>query len=356
VNWLGDAVMSIPALLRLREALPTTQIALLTRAKLGDLWTGHPAIDVVIPIQPGESVWSVGRGLRAGAFDTALVLPNSLRSALEVRWAGIPRRVGYRRPGRSWLLTNPIPARAGHVRMRKRGVSEIRQQIAGSTTPEPDRSLVPLEAHQMHDYLHLAAYLGASEAQLTPRLAVTSAEVNAVLERFEVSRDRVWLGVNAGAEYGPAKRWPKDRFIAAAREAQERTGCGCLVLGGPADRPVAEEIAAQLGQSHSAVRIVAGQTSLRELMALMSHCRAVLTNDTGPMHVAAALGVTVVVPFGSTSPELTGPGLPGAPGHHLVKSDAPCSPCFLRNCPIDFRCMRGIGVERVTSALVESLS
>ena len=107
---------------------------------------------------------------------------------------------------------------------------------------------------------------------------------------------------------------------------------------------------------HSAIRNLnlAGQTSLRELMSLLKLCRVLLTNDSGPMHVAAALGTPVVVPFGSTSPELTGPGLPGDPRHRLLKSDAPCSPCFLRECPIDFRCMNGISVERVVEAVLVS--
>ena len=110
----------------------------------------------------------------------------------------------------------------------------------------------------------------------------------------------------------------------------------------------------QFGNSQFA--ICAGQTSLRELMALLKICRVLLTNDTGPMHVAAALGTPVVVPFGSTSPELTGPGLPGDPRHHLLKSDAPCSPCFLRECPIDFRCMNGISVERVVEAVLQAVN
>ena len=104
------------------------------------------------------------------------------------------------------------------------------------------------------------------------------------------------------------------------------------------------------------VRNVAGRTSLRELLALLARCRALLTNDTGPMHLAAALGVPVVVPFGSTSPELTGPGLPGDPRHRLIRANAPCAPCFLRECPIDFRCMNGISVEQVVQAAVETLT
>ena len=114
-----------------------------------------------------------------------------------------------------------------------------------------------------------------------------------------------------------------------------------------------EHVQSAIGNRQSAMFNLAGKTSLRELMSLLKACRVLLTNDSGPMHVAAALGTPVVVPFGSTSPELTGPGLPGDSRHCLLKSDAPCSPCFLRECPIDFRCMTGITVERVVEAVLE---
>ena len=162
------------------------------------------------------------------------------------------------------------------------------------------------------------------------------------------------FGLNPGAEYGPAKRWPVERFIAAAQEIQNRTNCVWLIFGGQNDKAVADKIQSAIGNRQSAILNFAGKTSLRELMSLLKLCRVLLTNDSGPMHVAAALGTPVVVPFGSTSPELTGPGLPGDPRHRLLKSDAPCSPCFLRECPIDFRCLNGISVERVVEAVLES--
>jgi len=358
VNWLGDAVMTTPALVRLREAQPSTHIALLTRTKLAELWGAHPAIDEVIPVNPGDSLWAVGRKLRGAGFDAALVLPNSPRSALEVWLAGIPRRIGYKRPWRNWCLTHAVPTRPGHVRMHKRSVSEIRQLIrssrpgAGAIPSGPHDRRLASQAHQMHEYLHLVAALGASAEPMGPVLAVTDSEVDAALAKFRIPAGMTWLGLNAGAEYGPAKRWPTDRFIAAATAVCERTGCGCLIFGGPADAKLAGTIAGQIRCPQSTVCNVAGQTSLRALMALLKRCRVLLTNDTGPMHLAAALGVPVVVPFGSTSPELTGPGLPGDPHHRLIQSDVPCSPCFLRECPIDFRCMNGISVDRVVNAVV----
>ena len=351
VNWLGDAVMTTPALRRLREALPGTHIALLTRAKLADLWHAHPAVDEVIRIEPGDSVWSVGGRLRAGGFDTALVLPNSPRSAIEVWLAGIPRRIGYRRPWRNGFLTDAIPSRPGHVKMRKRSVREIRRLTRETGGGAAMDAGLKCEAHQMHDYLHLGAVLGASVEAVAPLLAVDKTEVEAVGSKFGLPPNSCWLGLNAGAEYGPAKRWPQDRFAAAAASVQQRTGCGCLIFGGPGDREVADQIASHLQSPMSQLRNVAGRTSLRDLLALLAHCRVLLTNDTGPMHLAAALGVPVVVPFGSTSPELTGPGLPGDPRHRLLRSTASCAPCFLRKCPIDFRCMHAITVEQVVEAV-----
>ena len=145
-----------------------------------------------------------------------------------------------------------------------------------------------------------------------------------------------------------------EKFIASAREIQSQTNCVWLIFGGKGDAAITSQIVSQLPTSSSQLLNLSGKTSLRELMALLKCCRVLLTNDTGPMHVAAALGTPVVVPFGSTSPELTGPGLPGDSRHRLLKSDVPCSPCFLRECPIDFRCMNGISVERVVEAVLQT--
>ena len=358
VNWLGDAVMTTPALLRLREAFPAAQISLLAPAKLADLWWRHPAVDDVITFTPGESVLAVSRRLRPGRFTHALVLPNSPRSALEVFLAGIPRRIGYARPWRNWLLTQPVATRPGAVKMHKRSAAEIRRLLA-APPPFPLPPALPPDAHQIHEYLHLAAALGANPQPLPPRLhAVPFADSG--LARLLPPGDRRaggFIGLNPGAEYGPAKRWPVEYFAAAANELYQRCACEFLILGGPGDLPLAEQLRSLLpvpfARGH--VTSLAGKTRLGELMTSLQLCRVLITNDTGPMHVAAALGTPVVTPFGSTSPELTGPGLPGDPRHRLLKSDAPCAPCFLRECPVDFRCLRGLGPERVVYAVLQLL-
>ncbi len=352
-NWLGDAVMTTPALLRLREKFPDAHIALPTPQKLRELWLQHPAVNETIPIGPEESLFSVSRRLRAGRFDLALVLPNSPRSALETWLARIPRRIGYTRPWRNWFLTQVIAARTGATKMQKRSVGEIKELIAGNPKSGIPNTPIEKTAHQMHDYLHLVATLGANPEPLPPQLFVTPAEVESARKKFGLEKiTRPLLGLNPGAEYGPAKRWPLDEFIAVAREIQQRTHCTWLVFGGPAEAALADRIESAIPSPPSAIWNLAGKTSLRELMALLKLCRVLLTNDTGPMHVAAALGTPVVVPFGSTSPDLTGPGLPGDPLHRLLKSDVPCSPCFLRECPIDFRCMNGISVGQTVEAVL----
>ena len=365
--------MTTPALMRLREKFPDAHITLLTPEKLRDLWLAHPAVNEIISIAPGESVFSVGRKLRAGNFDLALVLPNSPRSALEVRLAGILQRIGYARPWRNWFLTDAVPARAEAVKMQKRSAGEIKRLVAANersagVSPASENKFaggtpaLPLSAHQTHEYLHLVAALGANPEPLVPQLNVTPEEIEAVKKKFGLNEiERPLFGLNPGAEYGPAKRWPVEKFIAAAREIQNRTNCTWLIFGGKADaasQRAADILSAERNFRQDAGSMflnLAGKTSLRELMALLKLCRVLLTNDSGPMHVAAALGTPVVVPFGSTSPELTGPGLPGDPRHRLLKSDAPCAPCFLRECPIDFRCLNSISVERVVEAVWQTI-
>ncbi len=357
VNWLGDAVMTTPALLRLRERFPRAHITLLTPEKLAGLWAGHPAIDSVVTFAPGESVFSVGRKLRGNQCDLALVLPNSPRSAFECRLARIPRRVGYARPWRNWLLTQAIPPRPGSYEMHKPSPGEIRERLSSRAPASFKRPTT--QAHQIHEYLHLAAALGVDPRPVSPRLEIIAEELRAAVAKFSLGAveksGTPLLGLNPGAEYGPAKRWPLERFVATARDMQQRAGCDWVIFGGPNDRPMGDYFEKALRHPERKVHNLAGRTSLRELLAVLKKCRALLTNDSGPMHVAAALGTPVVVPFGSTSPELTGPGLPGDASNFILRAEAPCSPCFLRECPIDFRCMTGITSDQVTAALLKVL-
>ena len=354
VNWLGDAILTTPALLRLRERFPNAGITLLTHEKLAGLWRHHPAMDDVMVFSNRDSLWSVVSRLRERQFNVGLALPNSHRAALELWLARIPRRVGYAAPLRSWLLTDRVQPRADFVRMRKRSASEVRGLVQ-SPGPAPRRTLPPA-AHHIHHYLHLAASLGTDPGPLRPRVEVPDDEVQAVKQKFSLSGDARYFGLNPGAEYGPAKRWPKERFLEVGTEVQRRTGCRWLIFGGRSDAPLTSEIASALRERFPSAPPLdlAGKTTLRDLCALLKHCRLLLTNDSGPMHVAAALGTPVVAIFGSTSPGLTAPGLPGHSRCFVLQAEVACSPCFLRECPIDFRCMKQIEVVQTVEAVLNT--
>lgn len=352
--------MTTPALLQLRRALPDARITLLTHEKLAALWEDHPAIDDRITFGAKESPFNIARRLRPHRFDAALLLPNSPRTALEVFLAGIPRRVGGTWPWRNFFLTEVVPHPARRILMQRLKPAEVQRRVAAAAAgaSPTGRHAYPPEGHQMHHYLRLAAAFGASTDPVAPHLPVTLAELEAARRRFDLGTEGAvarWIGVNAGAEYGPAKRWPRARFIEVLRTVAQEPNTGFVFFGGPADVEGIAAIATALGDIGRPTRNLAGRTTLRELVASLQCCRVLLTNDTGPMHVAAAVGVPVVVPFGSTSPELTGPGLPGDPRHALVLGDAPCAPCFLRDCPVDFRCMESIQATRVVRAIIDRL-
>ena len=359
VNWLGDAVMTTPALRRLREAQPQAHITLLTPAKLAGLWQHHPGVDSVLTLAEDESVFQLSRRLRAEQFQAAVLFPNSPRAALESWLARIPERIGLAQPWRDFFLTRVIERPPDQVRMRKRPIAEIKRLIAAPTAPAAG---IPASAHHLHRYLRVVAALGATTQPVPPFLAVTEEEVAAIQQRFAGPASggvgTPLFGLNAGAEYGPAKRWPRERFVEAAIVLHRRTGCRWWVLGGKADQELASAITTGIqnaaGVGPGAARNLAGATSLRELCAALKACDLLLTNDSGPMHVAAAVGTPVVAPFGSTSPELTGPGLPGEGRHRVLRSQAPCAPCFRRKCPIDLRCLTGIDVEMVVNAALEA--
>jgi heptosyltransferase-2 len=292
----------------------------------------------------------VGRKLRVGIYDTALVLPNSTRSALEIFCGGVKQRIGYGAGLRKLLLTHPVRQRPEHRSMRKRTPEQVRVLVSRrAPPPRADADFVPA-SHQLNDYLHLAGALGASPAPCAPNLAVTPAEIDAALRRLIPPHraGTTLVGINPGAEYGPAKRWPLDRFAAVARNLAGARATTVLVFGGKSDEPLA---AALVEKAAPNVIPLAGLTSLRELMALLASCRVLVSNDTGPAHLAAALGTAVVIPFGSTSAALTGPGLPGDERHRFLRAQVPCAPCYLRECPIDFRCMQEITVDQVLAAV-----
>ena len=326
-NWIGDAVMSMPAVQRLRELERDAHITLLCPVKLHDLWRHNPFLNKVIDI--GQ--------LPANEYDVAVIFPNSFRSAWECWRAGIPTRLGFAGHWRRKLLTHVVEE------------SHAEQPVSKKITVAGKKfkvKLFPTTRHQTHRYLDLVSFLGGKRELVQPKVWLAHGEMPS-LTKFMREGTRPFFAINAGAEYGPAKRWLPERFAEVAKRVSDEVDCRWLLLGGPGDVAIAGQIAATIGND---VVNVAGKTTLLELCELMKFCRLLLTNDTGPMHLASAVGTPLVAIFGSTSAELTGPL-----GTHvsIINAAVECTPCFLRECPIDFRCMNSITVDQVTAAVLK---
>jgi heptosyltransferase-2 len=318
-NWLGDAIMSVPAVRAIKDGRPDAHLTILTPASLAPVWKLIAEVDEVIPVSKKSLFATVGVLRRQIPFDVAVLFPNSLRSALEVWLAGIPRRVGYRGHSRSWLLNQIVRER-------------------GKPKPPP---------HQSVRFLRIAQELGAEVAS-SPVEESGSVPYSRAVGHVNLASKR--LALCPGAEYGPAKRWLPERFAEVATTVVEQHKAEWVLLGTAKDKEAGDLIASALGD-RCVNRI--GQTSIEQLIAELGGCRLLLTNDTGTMHLAALLGVPTVAIFGSTEPALTGPlGTQNVILRHHVE----CSPCFLRKCPIDFRCMKAVTVEEVVSAVLSMLA
>lgn len=372
VNWLGDAIMTLPALSLIRRTLPKAHIFLAVPQKLSDLWLGQPYADTLLSFDPEGGIFSTARLIRMARAKSALVLPNSPRSALELWLSRIPLRVGFRAKWRRAFLTRTVDAPAAHAPMRKRSAAEVKHLIKNPAEIE-NVSYSPA-AHHVYHYVHLACNFLESmgvtpqlPADLTPRLKISPEKQKELIDIFGIRESTTaspLMGVNAGAEYGPAKRWPLDYFARTMAALSEENHVRWLLFGGPSDRPRANELRALCRSLFPGIVIyqLTGRTALSELPPLANLCEIFLTNDTGPMHLAAAAGATVITPFLSTSPELTCPGSPMDDKLHpnrnilLKASETPCSPCFLKQCPIDFPCACDIPPELVISAIRNRLS
>lgn len=359
-NWLGDSVMSLPAIELLRNTHPQAHLTVLAPHRLADFWR-RPLVDSVMTFDAKESYWQVAGRLRKESFTTAIVLPLSIRSGLEVALAGIPRRIGYEHRGRGLLLTHRVAKVTGITEMRKKPANEVMRLAAQNDIPDLKNEWAPSpQSHHLYRNLHLMSELigkGSRVLPTAPSMSLTYREKDDVLREFGVRPDSVsspLFGMCPGGEYGEAKRWPEERFVEAAKELHSKLNCRWVLFGSPSERDLCSRITDALnGESEEPIATnLAGRTRLHELFGALAGCSLVLTNDTGPMHAAAAVGTPVVGIFGSTSPELTGPGLPGDLTHRIIRASTPCSPCFLRTCPIDFQCMRSIEVSLVVNEIL----
>jgi heptosyltransferase-2 len=324
-NWLGDAVMSLPAIRAIRDVFPHAHLAVLARPWVADLYSRERSIDRVIPYAAVRGVRArreFAARLRAERFDCAILLQNAFDAALMAWMAGIPERIGYSRDGRGLLLTRAIAV--------------------------PDPGDIP--RHERFYYLELLRRAGMMER--FP--AADEIRLDGIPEAREAGKaylqslgiDGPAVGVSPGAAYGNAKRWLPERFA----EAAARLGMPVLIFGSQSERALCGEVAAWLAQAKVPSHNLAGETSLREFIDLAAACHVFLTNDSGAMHVAGALGVPTVTVFGATDETGTGPTGPLA---RIVREHVECSPCMLRECPIDHRCMTRVTSEQVAKVALE---
>jgi heptosyltransferase II len=329
-NWVGDTIISFPAVHALRQQLPKARIAVLTKSRLAELWKANPDIDEVLtydmPSGAGRifGELQIARLIKQKEIDLAVIFPRSFSSALIAFLGGIPHRIGYKSEGRGLLLTERIACTAELLRR-----------------------------HRMYYYLHLLEPLGSYPSPPLPSLSLNGTQkrwADTFLSQNGL-KGKVLVGLNPGATYGQAKCWPPERFAELGRRLIKEHGASILIFGSshPLEGELNDAIAEGIG---AGCLNLSGETSLMQLAALLHRCRLVVTNDTGTMHVAAAMGTRVIAIFGPTDPRTTSPL---GKGHVVIRKEVSCSPCLKRVCPADHRCMELISVTNVLEAAQKGL-
>jgi heptosyltransferase-2 len=335
-NWIGDAVMCEPAISGLRSLFPQAELTLLAKPSIVELFFAYPGLDRVLVYDDKgthaglSGKWTLAGTLRRHGFDLAVLFQNAFEAAFLTWLAGIPRRYGYATDGRTFFLTDPVAV--------------------------PDRSVL---THQVDYYWKLLKQLGLAGEPSAPSLVVSDDEERVLETRLTsagIGSSDIVIGINPGSMYGSAKRWLPERFAEVAQRLagrlrqHEGKHVAVVILGATEEESLGKDIAARV-KARSVV--LSGVTTIRELMAATKRCRLLLTNDTGPMHIAAACGVPVVAVFGPTDWRTTAPyGQEQA----IVREPVDCAPCLLRECPIDHRCMTRVSVEQVYEAGLSGLS
>jgi heptosyltransferase II len=328
-NWVGDAIMALPALRAVRNRFPEAEISVLARPYVADIYRNQEICNQLVAYEPqGEHAEFTGREhlvaeLRAQKFDIALLLQNAFDAAWLVWRAGIPQRIGYARDARSLLLTKAVAVpRSGEI-----------------------------PAHEKFYYLELLRRIGWIEALADDSLitlAVPEEQRRRAAETLLAAGSRphvLRVAIGAGASYGSAKCWPPDRFAELANRLQSQSDADVILFGTPGEARVSQAIAA--GMRRTPIDLT-GKTAIADVPALLSQCHLFIGNDSGAMHVAAAVGLAVVAVFGPTDPLGTAPVTPRC---SIVQQRPYCSPCFLRRCPTDHRCMQAITPEIVELAV-----
>jgi len=329
VNWVGDTILTYPTVQKLKSLFPHSHLAILVPSHLIDLWKTFPYADEIIPFQKKRgfgSIWedlNLSQSLKERNFDLAIIFPRSFRSAFQAYLARIPIRIGYQDEGRSLFLTHGI-----------RRTEEIRR------------------SHRVHYFQKLTDSLGQAEGSSSPRIFLREEDrkwAEQKLRDLGIQDGRPLIGMNPGATYGLAKCWYPERFGELGKRLFEKWKATVLLFGKEEERPIAKEILQHLKEGGIDLT---GKTHLLQLAALLERCQLIVTNDTGTMHVATAVGAPVVALFGSTDPSTTGPW---GDGHIVIRKDVPCSPCLKRICPTDHRCMELITVDEVEEIIDKKL-
>jgi heptosyltransferase-2 len=331
-NWVGDAVMAIPALEAIRRSQTGGEISILARPAVAALLSGQPFADRILEYDyRGRHRGWVGRErlirkLRSERFDLAVLLQNAFEAAWLAWRAGIRERIGYARDGRGFLLTKAVSV--------------------------PKQGEIP--RHESHYYLEMLRRAGWVEsrgefrekiAPIRLHVAEPARQAAETALRRAGAREGAWrCAIAPGASYGAAKCWPPERFASLADRLISECDADVIFFGAPGEKEIAAQICSSM-KSHAIS--MAGETSMRDLVALFSGCSVFIGNDSGAMHVAAAAGLPVIGIFGPTDPEGTAPV---TPQFTLMREVVSCSPCFLRRCPVDHRCMTRITVDSVFSA------
>ncbi len=324
--------MSLPALRAIRERFPHAHIAVLARPWVADLYARESFCDRLIPYTAGRGAADlkgklhIARRLRREKFDCAILLQNAFEAALITWLARIPVRIGYDRDSRGFLLTRAVK------------------------TPLPGETL----SHERFYYLELLRRAGLIDS-IPPSDAIqlegAAAAAQAGRQRLlSAGLGEVVIGVSPGAAYGSAKRWLQDRFAGAACTIARDMDAAVAVFGSKDERELASQVAGLISARGIRARNFAGETSLAQFIELAAACHAFLTNDSGAMHIASAVGTPTVAIFGATDHIATGPTGPHA---LVIREPVECSPCLLRECPIDHRCMTAVSAARVAEAALE---
>jgi len=321
-NWLGDAVMAMPAVARLREACPDAVLDVWTRPGLAGLWRMMPAVNAVREVDDGGASGPLrqARLLRPSRYDAGILLTNSLRAALSMALAGVPRRIGTAAAEGRIVLTHRV------------------------------RAAEPI--HQVDRYLTLAASLGGRLDRCAVALTIPAAArvwADAQLQKGDAAggAGREWVALHAGAAYGSAKRWPAERFVPVVTSLVRERDLRVVFVGSGPERaglaPLIEPLQGAFPDGRWGCDLI-GATTIERLAAVLARCRLAIGNDSGPLHLASVLHVPLLALFGPTDPRVTGPWGPVAA---VLRRDVSCAPCLRRACPTDHSCMLGIGSDDV---------